>query len=150
MQTVESLSCNIELPDDWDDRQRSLVQVVDNNQNRRRYPRQTCRANAAMRPRKTLPPIRRNETWSRILLQNISRCGVGFLHSEQLYPEEEAIIVFPNGSQRILRVMRCRRLGPKCFEVGGEFTATQGEGTTATTSISLTKPGRQKSAQTIE
>lgn len=69
----------------------------------------------------SLPTISRQEAWCRILLRNVSRRGAGFFHSEQLFPEEETMIVFANGSQRILQVKRCRRIGPKCFEVGGEF-----------------------------
>lgn len=121
MQTVESLVCELELPDDWEDRLRSYGQMVDSHLDQRRYPRKTCHTHAALQSRKTLPAIRRKTVWSRILLQNISRCGAGFLHSEQLFPDEEALIVFPNGTQRILKVMRCLRLGPKCFEIGGEF-----------------------------
>ena len=124
MQTVEALSCDIELPEDWQDRQQSVGQLVDEYEATRRYPRRACSASAAMRLQRTLPAIRRQSIWSRVLLQNISRCGAGFLHSEQLFPNEEAVIVFPNGSQRIVRVMRCRRLGPKCYDVGCEFAST--------------------------
>lgn len=122
MVATESLRCEIEFPDDLQERRRWLGQFVNDDENLRRYPRKACHANAAFRSRKTLPAIRREPIWSRIVLQNISRCGAGFLHSEQLFPDEEALVVFPNGSQRIVRVMRCRRLGPKCFEVGCQFT----------------------------
>ena len=124
MVVTESLSCKIEFPEDLQDSRRLAGQYTDDDENLRRYPRKACHANAAFRARKTLPAIRRESIWSRIVLQNISRCGAGFLHSEQLFPDEEALIVFPNGSQRIVRVMRCRRLGPKCFEVGCQFTTS--------------------------
>ena len=127
MGKVESLSCELELPTDWEDRQRASGYLVGDHQDRRRYPRKACHIHAAMRVRKTLPTVRREVAWTRILLLNISRCGAGFLHSEQLFPDEEAVIVFPNGSQRIIKVMRCRRLGPKCFEVGSEFTSAFSE-----------------------
>ena len=122
MEYVESLSCELELPEDWEERLRLSSQMVDGCHDQRRHPRVACHSHAALRPCNTLPAISRKAIWSRILLQNISRCGAGLLHSEQLFPEEEALLVFPNGSQRILKVMRCRRLGPKCFEIGGEFT----------------------------
>lgn len=121
METTRALVCDIEIPDDLQERRRLSGQFVD-DESLRRYPRKACQANAAFRARKTLPAIRREPIWSRIVLQDISRCGAGFLHSEQLFPDEEALVVFPNGSQRIVRVMRCRRLGPKCFEVGCQFT----------------------------
>ncbi len=124
MVATESLNCEIEFPDDLQERRQSASQFVNDDEHLRRFPRKACHANAAFRARKTLPAVRREANWSRILLQNISRCGTGFLHSEQLFPEEEALIVFPNGSQRIVKVMRCRRLGPKCFEVGCQFTSS--------------------------
>ncbi len=123
---VTSLTCDIELPVDWEERQRSIGLSADNS-DQYGYVRHACHANAALRSRKTFPAICRSEIWSRVLLRNISRCGAGFIHSEQLFPDEEALIVLPNGSQRILQVKRCRRLGPKCFEVGCKFTDRSGD-----------------------
>ena len=127
MVAVESLSCELELPANWEESQRASGHLVGDHSDERRYPRKACHIHAALCVRETLPAIRRELVWTRILLRNISRCGTGFLHSEQLFPDEEAVIVFPNGSQRIIKVMRCRRLGPKCFEVGSEFTSVSGE-----------------------
>jgi len=125
-QNVETLHCEIELPDDWEQWQRSTGQIADGRHDRRRYPRFACNSHAALRCTTTLPSIPRSGIWCRILLRNVSRCGAGFLHSEQLFPDEEALIVLPNGSQRVFQVMRCSRIGPKCFEVG-EFADGSGD-----------------------
>ena len=120
-QHSRTLPCEIELPDDWDACSRTVLPETGYEQ--RRFPRIACQANAALRCSKTFPAIPRTDTWCRVLVQDISRCGTGFLHSEQLFPDEKALIVFPDGNQRAIQVMRCRRLGKKCFEVGCQFIA---------------------------
>lgn len=126
-QATEALPCEIEFPEGWEEKQRAAGRMIDGNDERRRYPRWVCRAPAAMRLQQSIPSIPRSEAWVRILLRNVSRCGTGFVHSKQLFPEEECLLLFPNGIQRRLKVMRCRRLGPKCFEVGGEFSDDAGD-----------------------
>ena len=91
-EAVETLPCEIEMPEGWGAALRASGQVIDGNNDRRRYPRWVCRAGTAMRFQQNIPAIRRSEAWTRILLRNVSRCGTGFFHSEQLFPEEEAMV----------------------------------------------------------
>lgn len=57
-----------------------------------------------------------------VTVRNISKGGVGFEYSEQLYPDDEVIIDFGN-VQLYYLVVRCRRLNGNRFEIGGKLTA---------------------------
>lgn len=96
--------------------------IIDLGKDKRRFPRVPCEIDAALQYQDGLPAMRRPRDWQRIKVQNLSRCGMGFLHHEPLYPLEKALIVFPGGIQRLFQVRRCRRIGSQCFEIGGEFS----------------------------
>lgn len=51
------------------------------------------------------------------LLKDLSRRGIGFLSPEQLFPLEKFIIALDDRVIQ-LTVVRCRRLGQQCYEVG--------------------------------
>lgn len=53
-----------------------------------------------------------------IYMKDISRSGVGFLHDSQLMPKQRCAILLPNGSWLQLKLVRCRRLAPNCYECG--------------------------------
>ncbi len=125
-QAAESLPCEIVFPEGLEAGLRAGGRMIDGDDDRRRFPRLACRTTAAMRCTQAIPAIRRVETWVRIVLRNVSRCGAGLWHSEQLFPEEECLLLFPNGVQRQFKVKRCRRVGAKCYEIGGEFSDDQG------------------------
>ena len=122
LEAITSLECSIVVPDGADVESKSAGRVIDLDRDRRRFPRFTCKVDAAMQYQPSLPAIQRSSGWMRVLVRNVSRCGIGFWHGEAMYPLEQALIVLPNGVQRILEVRRCRRVGPSCFEIGGEFS----------------------------
>ena len=116
-----TLECEIVIPLGYESKARASRQLIDPNEDQRRYPRQDCQTVAALKYEDFCPALRRSDKFRRIVLRNLSRCGVGFLHSEQMFPHENAFFVLPNGTQRRLKVKRCRRIGSKCYEIGAEF-----------------------------
>jgi hypothetical protein len=56
----------------------------------------------------------------KILVKDLSRSGIAILYHEQLFPEEKIRICF-QGRQFEAVVVRCRRLGEKCYEIGGRI-----------------------------
>ena len=55
-----------------------------------------------------------------IYTTDISRHGVGFLSNHQYFPEEIVRLLLP-AFWLTARVVRARRLGPKCFQVGARL-----------------------------
>jgi hypothetical protein len=117
---LAQLHCEIVFPDDFQSDAKRTV-IFDPREDCRRFPRHRCRVDAVLKYQKTFPWLRRPDTFSRIAIRGVSRVGVGFLHSEQMFPKEIAKFAFPNGTERVLTVTRCRRLGPKCYHIGAEF-----------------------------
>ena len=121
-ETIASVACEIVLPPDAREGSHGSGQLVDLEKDKRRFPRFSCRVDAIFQYQDGLPALRRSREWMRIIVQNVSRCGIGFLHSEAMFPLERGVIVFPRGVLRVFEVKRCRRIGPQCFEIGGEFS----------------------------
>jgi hypothetical protein len=88
----------------------------------RRFPRHRTQGWAVLEYQTTFPALARPVELHAVLLVDISRGGVGFLHSEQLFPLEQMSLTLNNDSTRIIKIMHCRRLGDCCYFVGGEFT----------------------------
>jgi hypothetical protein len=53
--------------------------------------------------------------------KDVSRLGVGFYSPVHVLPKQMADLELLNGKTLKLRVTRCRRLGPNCFECGSLF-----------------------------
>ena len=53
--------------------------------------------------------------------KDISRLGVGFFSPINLLPKQAVEMQLLNGKTMTLRIARCRRLGPQCFECGSLF-----------------------------
>jgi hypothetical protein len=124
LETIAALPCEVVLPDflrvDFERRGFATTSHAE----RRRYPRYRLQGHAhraALRYAPSLPALKRPPMVAGVFTTNISRGGVGFLHSEQMYPQERAEFVLPTGVGRVIEVAWCRRLGPRCFEVGARF-----------------------------
>lgn len=57
------------------------------------------------------------------LIKDLSRSGVALLYHKQLYPTQE-LKVFFHGREITVKVVRCKRLGTNCYEVGGVVLKT--------------------------
>jgi hypothetical protein len=56
-----------------------------------------------------------------LLTRDISRAGINLLHKQQLYPGQKIDVVLPDGQERRLAVIWCRRLGVGCYSAGCRF-----------------------------
>lgn len=127
---VGQFKCAIELPPSWGEfaERRAGFSVVPND--KRVYPRRSHFSVAALEYRQTAPALPRPSEWHKIYTTDVSRGGIAFLHSEQLYPRERMRIVvsgdgllsrFGHRNDFFLEVARCRRLKFRCYEIGGFF-----------------------------
>ena len=66
----------------------------------------------------TYPALQRGDDWSAVYLADISRGGMQIIHSQPLYPGEKLRLLMNNGSNVLVAVVRCRRLGEACYVVG--------------------------------
>ncbi|MCA9131992.1 MAG: hypothetical protein KDA45_02510, partial [Planctomycetales bacterium] len=66
----------------------------------------------------------RDKRNGKVLIKDLSRSGIGILYHQQLYPEEQFQVRFQGRLLHAL-VVRCRRLGPLCYETGGRIVALE-------------------------
>lgn len=118
---VRDLPCGVQLS-------RVLVEELNRTgasstteNDRRRFVRFYCRVRGVLYYRQTLPAVEREERPFLVLVKNISRSGVGLLHEQQLFPHERFTLWMEGAQPREIEVARCRRLQPRCFEVGARF-----------------------------
>lgn len=66
----------------------------------------------------------RNKRAGKVLIKDLSRTGIGVLYHQQVFPEEQFQIRFQG---RLINavVVRCRRLGEKCYEIGGRIASLE-------------------------
>jgi hypothetical protein len=88
---------------------------------RRRFVRFACCARGVLDCQPTLPAIPRECGRYLVLVKNISRSGVCFLHEHQLLPCERCQLWVEGQIRRSIEVARCRRLREGCYEVGARF-----------------------------
>jgi hypothetical protein len=89
---------------------------------RRRYARMYYRRPSQLALDGNLPAFPRDDLVLKTYSCDISRSGVAFLSDRELYPNETVrLVIDPLGEKRLC-VVRCRRLGPRCFEVGSRFS----------------------------
>lgn len=90
----------------------------------RRVARLRVGVEATMQFLSTLPTYPRTDRVQSIIIKDISKSGIGILYHQQCYPGEEALIHFQGRTLRCVAV-RCRRLGPNCYNVGFSLQAIQ-------------------------
>ncbi len=86
----------------------------------RRASRLRIRREASMRIEESPANLHRIEREWGILVKDISRVGICILSHEVLWPDEKIFIRF-RGRQVRAKVVRCRQLGPQCWECGAEM-----------------------------
>jgi hypothetical protein len=52
-----------------------------------------------------------------ILVKDISKTGIAFLYHRQIFPCEK-LAIFLHGRALEATAIRCRRIGPQCYEIG--------------------------------
>ena len=91
--------------------------IVDDH---RRFVRRHFRAKYILELQQTLRLIPREPQHYCIYIKNLSRCGISFLHSEQLYPGEQPMLWLSTGKMSVT-VARCNRHNETCYEIGATF-----------------------------
>jgi len=56
-----------------------------------------------------------------VYLKDMSRAGVCFLHSGQLYPLEEIELVLASGERHQATIVRCRKIAALCYETAARL-----------------------------
>jgi hypothetical protein len=106
-----TLTSRTELPVSWDvyvrGREEPLVP-----QSKRRFARATLR---------TIAILKHGESVHAVYTKDLSRLGIGFLAPLNLLPRQQIRLSLPSRRDLPMRVTRCRRLGPRCFECGATF-----------------------------
>ncbi|MEW4562537.1 hypothetical protein AB1K70_08425 [Bremerella sp. JC770] len=97
--------------------------AVPTNSDQRRFVRFRQLKRAILKCEPTFPEVERSEQLSLGLITNISKDGIGLLYHMQLYPKERFVLRLENSGLMRFSVARCRKLGPKCYEIGAT-TAT--------------------------
>jgi hypothetical protein len=121
IKVVGPLKFSVQLPDDPEQYFSAVGAVPSVSEDQRRYLRTQLRVVAALQYRRSLPALKRANQWYKIVMRDISRSGVSFLHSEQVFPTEQLMLVMPDCKPRCIEVMRCRRLNESCYEIGANF-----------------------------
>jgi hypothetical protein len=102
----------VSLPAEWTEYfvpRGPVSQVFDD---RRRFPRYYYRGYAVLELK---------DHCFRIVTKDLARGGVGFYHHEQLFPLQEAGLWLPGEGRTHVRISRCLRIGPQCYECGATF-----------------------------
>ena len=134
---VARLPCSLQLPRSWDE----FLSVAGESapvhpDTRRRYQRRHFRFKAGLLHRQTIPAVPREKRWHQVFVKDISRGGLAFYHSKQLFPRERMRLLLPDSTVErlmpdrvkcIIEVTRCRRIQDCCYEIGASFAEDFGD-----------------------
>jgi hypothetical protein len=114
---LETCECDLAIPSEWQDRltQKGVLPAIPDD--RRQYIRHRFTCRAVLEYDETFSSIPREHTFAQVVTCDVSRCGIAFLHSEQLFPGEQVALWLPNG-ERSFVVERCVEHNENCFEIG--------------------------------
>lgn len=86
----------------------------------RRHSRLRIRREALMRIEESPSTIHRIEKSWGVLVKDISQSGISILSHELLWPGEKIFVQFRDRRIRA-KIIRCRQLGPLCWECGADM-----------------------------
>jgi hypothetical protein len=127
---LESCECDLAVPSEWLDRltRRGVIQPIADD--RRRYVRHHFCGQSVLEYDQTLTSIPREHTIAQVVTRDLSRSGIAFLHSDQLFPGEQVSLWLPGGKRSYI-VERCVELNDHCFEIGASVADNVPEASTA-------------------
>jgi hypothetical protein len=70
----------------------------------------------------TMLSMQRDTVGIPIYTADFSRGGCGFISAIQIFPTERLRLILPTFWLQV-EAVRCRKLGPKCYEIGSELIA---------------------------
>jgi hypothetical protein len=114
------LTCQVEVPPEWGDYMSGSGVVAPTHNDRRRFVRHRFRSRVILELSQTLPSIPREREFHSIYTRDLSRQGVSFLHSRQLFPCERCVLWFPQRKMRV-DVVSCRRFNSRCYLTAGRL-----------------------------
>ena len=114
---LEACECDLAVPSEWQDRltRRGVIQPIPGD--RRRYVRHHFNGQGVLEYDETFSSIPREHTIAKVATRDVSRGGIAFLHSEQLFPGERVSLWLPIGKRSYV-VERCVEHNDSCFEIG--------------------------------
>jgi PilZ domain-containing protein len=115
----------LQIPDDLAKSLHEAPLLPPRQSDDRQYPRRHVVAKAVIEYGVGLPAYPRQPESHSVTVADLSRRGLRFLHSEQLFPGEQAAIKMAGGKQIGVEVARCRKIAEHCYEVGVKFTAVR-------------------------
>ena len=118
---VDSLPCPVTLPPEWKDFYRRRGPQQSQPGDNRRFVRSHFPTKALIEVEQTLPAFPRPRETHVVLMKDLSRQGVGFLHAAQLFPGERVRLSLATG-RLVYMVTRCIRHNDACYEIGAELT----------------------------
>lgn len=86
----------------------------------REFPRFRTNGPAIFCWEKSPPAFSEPHPTRQVIVRDLSRTGVCILASTQWFPEEVGKLQFAIGDMTV-KVMRIRRLGPRCYEIGARI-----------------------------
>jgi len=109
---LERLPSQVRLPADWSDFFMLEGPVGHEYDEQRRHSRLYLRGRAL---------LERRGNYFTVYTTDISRSGIGFVHSEQLFPRECLRLWVPQGLSLAISSARCRRVQDNCFTCGARI-----------------------------
>ena len=117
---LQQLPQDVCIPEEWTDFFEADGILPTVSDDHRRFARRFLRKMAVCEVLPTLPAIGRHHGCHCVMLRDISRGGIGFLHFEQLFPNEK-IAIWTGATKLPMTVCRCVKRCDKGYEVGARF-----------------------------
>ena len=127
---LDTCECDVAVPSEWQDHltRRGAIQPILGDQ--RRYLRYYFNGRAVLEYDETFSSIPREHTIAHVVTRDVSRSGIAFLHSEQLFPGERISLLLTVGKRSYV-VERCVEHDDHCYEIGAAV-ANNGSETSTT------------------
>lgn len=114
----------VELPPEWSNFFEEGGYVGTTFDEHRVNARLRVRTETSLRMLYSVPFAQRKKTRGRVLVKDMSRKGIGILFHIQLWPTEKFSLEL-HGRIVVAVVVRCRKVGPRCFEIGAIIETVQ-------------------------
>ena len=118
---LSQMTSSVELPENWDVVDGQLAGTLDGDT--RQWPRKHFCRTALLQVIDTIPVLTasRVDSFSKVFTKDVSRHGISFYHSTQLYPTEICKIWVSTDEVWQVRVVRCSKLAENRYLVGTEL-----------------------------
>jgi len=136
---IQSLDWQIQLPPFWSTFFKDVGETSTLQNDERQNRRMKVRTLAVLHYERSLPSMPRPDQPIGVYIKDFTRRSCGFISANQLFPEEIVRIILPTFWIR-LHLVRARRVGPSCYEYGGELLEQNQPSDLAFKGISMPDP----------